>query len=187
MQFSAKRRLLRAGVGASTMAGVVVGAVPVPIADALILTPIEVGEINVLARLYDIDKGVDSKRLLNSIVEVGTASIVAKTAISALKAIPGINIAASVLNAVIAGSFVAAIGEGSIYVFEKIYLGEKSVADIDWVTKIMESKLSSELVEKVTRIIKEVAEKGSPKDASKVIADLLAAAFGSSGGAAAAK
>ncbi|WP_207657458.1 hypothetical protein [Alkalibaculum bacchi] len=42
----------------------------------------------------------------------------------------------SVIPAIITGSIVAAIGEGSIYAFEKIYLGEKSVDDIDWVIKI---------------------------------------------------
>ncbi len=172
-----KRVFAHSVVGASTTAGVVVGAVPIPLADAVILGPIEVAQINILARIYGIDKEEDSKQLLNSIVEVGTAGIVAKAAIGALKAIPGINIAASVLNAVVAGSIVAAIGEGSIYVFEKIYLGEKDAADIDWVKKIMESKLSSEFIDKVTQIVQEVAKRGSLKDTSKVITDLIAAAF----------
>jgi uncharacterized protein (DUF697 family)/GTPase Era involved in 16S rRNA processing len=182
-----KRAFAHSVVVASTTAGVVVGAVPVPFADAAILGPIEVGEINILARLYNLDKEDDSKKLLNLIVEVGTASVIAKSAVSALKAIPGINIAVSVLNAVIAGSIVAAIGEGSIYVFEKIYLGEKDIADIDWAKKIMESRLSSEFIEKATQVIKEVGEKGNLKDASKTIADMLAAAFGLSGGAATTK
>ncbi|QII83103.1 DUF697 domain-containing protein [Jeotgalibaca arthritidis] len=107
-------------VVASTTAAVTVGAIPIPIADALILSPIEVAQINSLARLYEINKDEQAKQLFNSIVEVGTVSVAAKTAISALKAIPGINIGASVLNAIMAGSIVAAIGEGCIYVFEKI-------------------------------------------------------------------
>ena len=85
----------------------------------------------------------------NSIVERGTVSTTAKATISALKAIPGINIGASVLNAIIAGAFVAAIGEGSIYIFEKIYTGEKSIEDIEWVKNVIESKLSSQFVEKM--------------------------------------
>ena len=115
-----KKALAQSIVVASTTAAVTVGAIPIPIADALILSPIEVAQINSLARLYEINKDEQTKQLFNSIVEVGTVSVAAKTAISALKAIPGINIGASVLNAIMAGSIVAAIGEGCIYVFEKI-------------------------------------------------------------------
>lgn len=172
-----KRALAQSIVGVSTAAGVTVGAVPVPFADALILSPIEIGEINALAQIYGINKSEDSKEFLNSIVEVGTVSAAAKAAISALKAIPGINLAASVLNAIIAGSIITAIGEGSIYAFEKIYLGEKSVADIDWIKKVMESKLSSQFIEKVTAIVEKIAKSGSKKDIGKTITSLLSTVF----------
>lgn len=172
-----KRALAHSIVGISTAAAVTVGAVPIPFADAFILTPIEIGEINALAQLYGISKGENSKQFLNSIVEVGTVGIAAKTAISALKAIPGINLAASVINAIIAGSIVAAIGEGSIYAFEKVYLGEKSVADIDWIKKVMESKLSSQFIEKVTLMVEKIAKMDNPKDIGKLIPDLLATVF----------
>lgn len=172
-----KRALAHSIVGISTAAAVTVGAIPVPFADALILTPIEIVEINALTHLYGINKGEDSKQFLNSIIEVGTVSIAAKTAISALKAIPGINLAACVINAIIAGSIVAAIGEGSIYAFEKVYLGEKSVADIDWVKKVMEAKLSSQFIKKVTLITEKIAKMDNLKDIGKIIPDLLTAVF----------
>lgn len=168
-----KKALAQSIVAVSTTAAVTVGAVPVPFADALLLAPIEIGQINALAQLYGINKGEDSKQFLNSIVEVGTVSTAAKTAISTLKVIPGINIAASVLNAIIAGAIVAAIGEGSIYVFEKVYTGEKSVADIDWVKKVIESKLSSQFVENVTAIAEKIAKSGNTKDIGKLISALL--------------
>lgn len=172
-----KRALAHSIVGVSTAAAVTVGAIPVPFADAFILTPIEIAQINALAHLYGINKGEDSKQFLNSIVEVGTVSMAAKTAISALKAIPGINLAASVINAIIAGSIVAAIGEGSIYAFEKVYLGEKSVADLDWVKKVMEAKLSSQFIEQVTLIVEKIAKMDKPKDIGKLITDLLTTVF----------
>lgn len=170
-----KKALAQSIVAVSTTAAVTVGAVPVSFADALLLAPIEIGQINALAQLYGINKDEDSKQFLNSIVEVGTVSIAAKTAISTLKAIPGINIAASVLNAIIAGAIVAAIGEGAIYVFEKVYTGEKSVADIDWVKKVMESKLSSQFIEKVTAIVETIVKNGNTKDIGKLISALLSA------------
>ena len=172
-----KRAFAHSVVGLSTAAAVTVGAVPVPFADALILTPIEIGEINALAKLYGINKGEDSKQFINSIIEAGTVGFAAKAAISALKAIPGINLAACVINAIIAGSIVAAIGEGSIYAFEKVYLGEKSVADIDWVKKVMELRLSSQFIENVTLITEKITKSGNTKDIGKVITDLLETVF----------
>ncbi len=160
-------------VGVATSAAVVVGAVPIPFADALILSPIELAEINTLARIYGIQNNEESKRFLNSIVEVGTVSVGARALISALKAIPGINIAVGVLNAVIAGVIVAAIGEASIYAFEQIYLGNKSVEDINWVTKVAESQLSGELISKVKDVAERVTDKTDSKELVKMIMELF--------------
>ena len=160
-------------VGTATTAATVVGAVPIPFPDAMILSPIEIGEVNALAKVYGIKNNEDSKRFLNSIVEVGTVSVVAKGAINALKAIPGINIGASVLNAAIAGFIVAAIGEGSIYAFEQIYLGNKTVQDIDWVTKILESKFSSEFISKAQSAIEKMSETTDKKSIVKILLDLF--------------
>ena len=159
-----RRRILSQSViGAATTAGVVIAAVPIPFADAVILSPTEIAEVNAIASIYGIKKNDKSKAFINSIIEVGTVSAVAKAAISTLKAIPGINIVASVMNAVIAGCIVAAIGEGSAYAFEQIYLGNKSMDDIDWVTKIIESKLAKGFIEKATKILEEIAD-GADKD-----------------------
>lgn len=174
-----KRALAQSVIGISAAAGITVGAVPIPFADAIILSPVEVAEINALSKIYGINKDNSSKRFLNSIVEVGTVSVAAKTAISALKAIPGINLAASILNAIIAGSIIVVIGEGAVYAFEKIYSGEKSIDDIDWITKFMESKLSTSFVNKVTEIVKGVSESGT-KDVASAISELVASLFSKS-------
>lgn len=155
-----KRVFAQITVSASTAAAITVGAVPIPIADAAILTPVEAAEINGIAAIYDINNGEGSKKIINTIVEVGTVSAVAKALISAIKAIPGINIVAGVLNAVIAGSIVAVLGEASIYIFEKIYLGEKNLDDIDWATKVVESRLSKN----IANVISEAIEDGQLKD-----------------------
>ena len=77
------------------------------------------------------------------------------------------------VNAVIAGCIVAAIGEGSVYAFEKVYLGEKSLDDIDWVKKVIESKLTSQFLERAQEIIKKVAKSGNPKDITKIVLGML--------------
>ena len=168
-----KKGLAQSIVALSTTAAVTVAAVPISLADALILSPIEVAQINGLAQLYEINKDEDSKQFLNSIVEVGTVSTAAKAAISALKAVPGINIAASLLNAIIAGAIVAAIGEGCIYAFEKVYTGEKSIEDIDWVKKVMESKLSPQFIENVTAVAEKISKSSNNKDVGKLVNSLL--------------
>ncbi len=158
-----RRMLAQSVVGAATTAGVVVGAVPIPFPDALILSPTEIGEVNAIASIYGIKKDDKSRDFINTIIEIGTVSAVARSAISALKAIPGLNIAASAVNAVIAGSIVAAIGEGSIYAFEQIYLGNKSLDDIDWIKKLIENKLTKGFIEKMTKVLEQVAD-GADKD-----------------------
>lgn len=168
-----KRYLCQGIIGVATTSGTVVGAVPISIADAVILKPIEITEINAIAKVYGIKNDQQTKKFFNSIIEVGTVSFAAKTAIAALKNIPGINIGASILNAIIAGSIIAAIGEGTTYIFEQIYLEKRSFEDIDWVTKVLQSKLSNEFIDKVKTII---SKTGNQTD-SKKTANLISAIF----------
>lgn len=168
-----KKALAQGIVGTATTAGSVIGAIPISVADAPLLSGIEAGEITALARLYEIPKGEKSKQLMGTIIEAGTASAAAKGEISVLKSIPGVNLVAGVLNAVIAGCFVAAIGEASIYIFEQVYLGKKTAEDIDWVTKVIESKLSTEFIEGATSVIKKVTDKTDQKTIGKYIMEMF--------------
>lgn len=164
-----KRVLAHGTVGVATAGAVVVGAVPIPFADGLVLAPLEITEVNALARIYEIDKNEQSKLLFKAIIEMGTVSVAAKTAISGLKAIPGINLAASVINAIIAGSFAAALGEGSIYVFEQIYLGKKNVSDIEWVKKIMETKFSKQFIDTANSVLGKISDDTDKSSIAKTI------------------
>lgn len=168
---SRKRALAQGVVAVATSSGVIVGAVPIPIADAFVLSPIELAEVNSIAKIYDIENTEESKRFINSIVEVGTVSATAKAVISALKAIPGINLGAGIVNAIIAGSIIVALGEGSIYAFEQVYLGKKSVTDIDWVKKVMESKFSSQFQETVKTIADKMAENMDKQKIKEIIVE----------------
>ena len=168
-----KRFLAHSTVVGVTGIGVTVGLVPIPFSDALLLAPTEKLEIDAIARIYDIKNNEAFKNLLNQMIEIGTVSVVAKGIISALKAIPGIRIAASVINGVIAGVIVAAIGEGSVYVFEQIYLGNKSIDDIDWIKNVLESKLSSEVIKKATDAIQSLPENPNMNDILKAIGKIF--------------
>ena len=171
-----KNVMAQSVIGTATTVGVIVGAVPIPFADAMILTPTEVVEVNALGVVYEIGKDEKSKRFINSIIEVGTVGAAAKASISAIKAIPGINIAASVLNAVIAGVFVATIGETSKYLFEQVYTGKRTLDDIDWAQKILASKLTNEALEKVTKILSSVSDKADVKEIAELVKKLFTGA-----------
>lgn len=178
-QYKIKRKRLFAHsvVASTTTAATIVGAIPISVADSMILGPLEVGQINALAKIYEITNDEESKKMFSSILEVGAVSLAAKNALSLLKSVPGINVGASVLNALVAGAFVAALGEGSIYIFEKIYNGEKSVEDIDWIKKIMETEMSSQFMENINEILKWLTEKGNTEDISKIVNYMLKKMF----------
>ena len=164
-----KNAMAQGLISSATAGAVVVGAIPMPFADGAILSPLEVAEVSGLAAIYGIGKDEKAKTLTNRIIEVGTVSAAARTLISGIKAIPGVNIAASVLNAVIAGVFVVSLGEGARYVFEQIYLGNKTMDDIDWASKILESKLTNETLDKVKKVLENVTDSTNAKSIASII------------------
>ena len=168
-----KRFLAHSTVAGITGVGVTVGLVPIPFSDALLLAPTEKLEIDAIARIYGVNSNEGFKGLMNQMIEIGTVSVAAKGIISGLKAIPGIRIAASVINGVIAGIIVAAIGEGSVYIFEQIYLGNKTVDDVDWVKKVLESKLSKEALKKTTAALESLPEDANKNDILKAIGKIF--------------
>lgn len=176
-----KRAMAHSLTGIATTAGAIVGAIPIPLADTAILAPIETGLINALAKIYGVNKDEQSKQFFDSILTVGTAGTVAKTALSTLKAIPGINLAASVLNAIVAGSIIAALGEGTIYTLEQIYLGKESISNIEWVNKVMESQVSSKVLESVQLIATKVEDSTDGKSIGHIITDVFASLSATSG------
>ena len=168
-----KRAIAQSIVASSVVSGVIVGLTPIPFSDAVLLGPIEITEINAIALTYGIKSNDRAKEFMNSIKEVGTISIAARSVISALKAIPGINLSAAVLNSIIAGSIIGAIGEGSAYAFEQVYLGNKTLDDIDWVRHLIESKLSSGFIQTVTGIIKGIGNNPNQKTISDAIMNIF--------------
>lgn len=140
-------------VGAASTAGVV-GAVPIDFPDAVVLTPLETGLITGISKIYKLDQSDDfTKTLIGRIVEAGTINMIAKAAINQLKLIPGLaNLAADVINAIVAATIVFGIGEASAMIMEKVYKGEMEADDLDWVNKIVEGSMGS-MITKIGTII----------------------------------
>ncbi len=170
-----KRMLAHGLVGMATVSGTVVGAIPIPVADGAILTPLEMAEVLGIAKIYGIKEDDKAKKFFDELIKAGTVSVAAKTTISMLKAIPGINIAASVLNAVIAGCFVAGLGESTIYACEQVYLGYKTLEEADWAVKLLESKFSNELIEQAKTVLSSITENTDLKAIPDLITTIFAA------------
>lgn len=169
-----KRSFAQTAIATFTLSAVAIAAIPIPLSDAALLSPLEIGEINSLAKIYGIKNDKNSKRFLNSVVEAGTVGLAAKAAINALKAIPAINLAASVINAAVAGAIVLGIGEVCVYTYEQIYLGNKSLDDVDWINKIIEAKLNKQIIEKINMIVTdEDFRKGNITNLKKLFTKLL--------------
>ena len=169
-----KRALSQTVVSVATLAGITVGGVTLPFADAMILTPTETLEIESIAKIWGIKKNEQSKALLDTMIEVGTVGAAGKLIAGGLKAIPGINVGAAVVNAFIAGSIVFALGEGSSYVFEQIYTGKKSLSDIEWVKQILEEMLTKSFLEKLTKALKNIPENADKKQILEAILKVFA-------------
>ncbi len=133
-----KRYTVQAVITASTAAAVTVGAVPIPFADSLILVPLETALAKGVFKCYGVNFSQD---LIVAIVGSAAITNVAKAALSALKTIP--NIAGSVINAVVAGFFVAALGESVAAVAEAMYSGKIDENKIDEIVEFVSQKLSN--------------------------------------------
>ncbi len=70
------------------------------------------------------------------------------------------------------------MGEGSIYAFEQIYLGNKSIDDIDWVKKLLEAKLSPTIVEKAAPVFAKLKDSSDSKAILKTVLELIASVVG---------
>lgn len=129
-----KKKQANITVSVCATSAVTVGAIPIPCADAPLLIGIQSGMIKLIAQIY----GIDSSIIATAIIEASLVSNTAKLALSALKGIPGLNIAAFVLNGIVAGAFTVAIGEVTILICEKIVTGE---LDIEEISKFAKEKI----------------------------------------------
>lgn len=174
-----RKRAMAHGVTATcAVAGAGVAIVPIPIPDAAPLSAIEVGEIEAISRIYKIEKSEGSSALLQKFVEVGAASVAGRAVLSALKAVPGINLAASVVNAVAAACIITALGEGSRYAFEQVYLGSKTIDDLTWVDSVIDGLYSNKFMEKAETVLNRLSDLGGKDVPAGKIVDVIAFVFG---------
>lgn len=167
-----KRRSQARRMIAGTAAGAaVVGAVPIPIADSALLVPLQLHMLTRIARIYGMEKDSAENAVIDNIIKVGATTMAGRTILSALKGVPGIHLAASVLNALVAGTVTYAAGEISAMVFEGIQRGTIDPKTIDWARYI--EVLYREKMPEYTELIQEALEKRSAEDVVKNLVKIL--------------
>ena len=167
-----KRRSQARRMIAGTAAGAaVVGAVPIPIADSALLVPLQLHMLTRIAKIYGMEKDSAENAVIDNIIKVGATTMAGRTILSALKGVPGIHLAASVLNALVAGTVTYAAGEISAKVFEGIQRGTIDPKTIDWARYI--EVLYREKMPEYTELIREALEKRSAEDVVKNLVKIL--------------
>lgn len=168
-----KRYNAKALIIVATASAAIIGAVPIPIADSFLLIPLQSGLIMGIGMIYKINDNEDKfKKISEVIVQSGLISVGARTLISGLKAIPGINIAMEVLNAIVAASITAILGEITITISERISIGEMSYDDLNYIKGFCEDQVKSKAEKYLSAILKNLDFK-DPKSIGKTIGKIF--------------
>ena len=114
-------------VAIASCAGATIGAVPIPFPDATVLTPLQTAMVKSVTKIYHVESDV----LVTAIIDASVVTFAARTVLNALKAVPGINAAAAVLNAIVAGFFTFITGEAAIFVCSRIERGDIKPDDLE--------------------------------------------------------
>lgn len=138
------------------------------ISDSQVLTAAETGLLFGIAKIY----GIQQENTLDSMKKMyeNAQSLVSPAKMAAeLITKLGIPFGELVINAIVTSCVILAIGEGSIYVFEKIYLGEKSIEDLDWIKNSINSEFAKESTDLVGSLSKKMSKKTALKDLPKIL------------------
>ena len=156
-----KRKQSQTVITSSVSLGSVIASLnPTTIPDATFLAPIEAIMIRGIAKIYETETKSEAKEFIDTLLQMGTVGLVAKKSIEMIKAIPGIHVGAQVLNGLVAGSIIMLLGEGSTYIFQQIYLGNKTLKDIKWAQDYLQSQLTQTILNQVLgKVSKQIENK----------------------------
>ena len=107
-----KANQARAIVAASSVAAAGIGATPIPVPDAAILLPVQLGMLGSITAVFGIDMNNEGAvNLIRGLVGSGGVAVAGRQiAASLLRVIPGVNL----INATVAAALTAALGEAYI-------------------------------------------------------------------------
>lgn len=167
-----KNTMANALIGGATTGATAVGAIPLPMPDATILVPIQSVMLTGISKIYGIQDKETSNEIIDTILKVGVTTMVGKSLLNALKAIPGINVAAAVLNAAVAGSITLAAGEICNILFQKVYNNEIELRTVNWNKEI--TKMFNDYLPNIIEALKKLDSDNDGKIDIKDIGEALA-------------
>lgn len=178
LQLMIKRKSARAATGLAAASAAAVGAVPIPCPDAPILMALQSGLAMRIIGIYGFSKGnAPMRKIVEILLGTSMSTVAAKTILSYLKAIPGLNIAAAVLNAAVAGTMTALIGEIITDLAEGIASGKISAEDLEWIKKFVESRFKDGMG-KYLKILEAAFKSEKPLNIAELVKQMVSAAFG---------
>lgn len=128
-----KKKRAQAAVAAASTAAISAAAVPIPVADSVVLVPTQITMIASITVIFgfDVNRTIITA-ILSSTLGAGGATLLGKTvASSLLKLIPGAgSVAGGAISAGTAGAITAALGMAYISIMEMVYKGEMSIDDL---------------------------------------------------------
>ena len=124
-----------------------------------------------IAKIFGIGKDEEAKKFIDTLIKAGTVGAAAKSVVSGIKQLAKQIPVVKIVNAAVAGSIIAALGEVSVYAFEQIYLGNRSLDELDWLKNLVNKTLSEGVSEKLNDMVKALKESSDAKDAIKVVVD----------------
>ena len=160
-----KRYTAHGLVVGSTTSAAVIGAVPIPFPDSVILVPLETALTKAIFKIYGVKYSND---LVTSIVGSTMITNIAK---QVLKAIP---IVGAPANAIVGGAFVFALGEAVIVASEAIYSGKLDPTKIDETVKFIVDKIKENpILDYTTKYLEENKDIIVSKKPKEILNDII--------------
>jgi uncharacterized protein (DUF697 family) len=124
--------------------------------------------IRAICKIYEINSKT-SETIATAVFDATMVSKISKTVLSALKAIPVVNVIGGLLNGIVAGVITIAVGEATIVLCKKIDAGELSEIDVEGMKKLVMEQGIPEL----RKMLDQLQVAFSKTDVSKLNADRI--------------
>ncbi len=134
-----KRKAALGVISAFAGASAVASTLPLPIKDAVMLSPLELAEINALADVYGIPKEGSARKILGAIAELGLLSVLARGSVRIVERGIRLKAASALKSALIASSIVAVMGASAAYAFEQVLRGELEADELSLAARLSKS------------------------------------------------
>lgn len=167
-----KRKESHLTVAAATALAATIGAVPIPVPDGVPLGAVQTTLITAIGKIY----GVESENIKKALLAEVALAAGGRQVVQLLKAIPGLNIAAAVINAAVAGVITGAVGETAIYICDGVVTGKIDPDNFDVVVENVKEKMGpimDAIIKNLTNALKDTDGKVNIQVIKDIIADII--------------